>query len=773
MIDNVQLWFAKNENNKIVTINEIKKENKNKYYCPLCNSEVIPRQGEINSWCFAHIDKSKCSSESMYHFWIKNKLLQQGDRFRIKSDVEKEYLCDEILVEETYKVNDKEYRPDLTVKTTNGETIYFEMNYSNEKKLEDYLDIWMELNNIVVEIDVKTLINSTNNKLPTFKAKYYKGKCFNIKNGEDTVYHDTIGKYKEQLKKNGEYEVRKRAIDKLDWLWKDIQRYKMNQVGIEYIYRIITSIHNEQDRRIVIEVLKKNSCQQIKRDIVEFNINSFDKIIRDIEKQEQSELKYSIKIPRSIYDRIYKGIQTYIIDDNNSITYNHIDRKQIIEDIKSHTDFINIKKYDIKYNYSQICNYIDYCGFPKIDIGIDGWNNVRLYLNNFKKNTDNYSITINNVKNKENVIKEVQKRLGGDNLYFNGNEITIINDMAKRLKKDYHKNIQIQLYAKCSDLYVAYGNNGIAYQTVYAEKKDNINFNNLEKMIRKNIKSIRNENKKKRRIKNKYIKDNDRDKICQELYDIRIYKKVLFSQLKQHQQVLNIKPMCNKPYFMIYHQNSIKNIVFLSPKAYQKSDILEQHDMITILNKNTYNTIFDQEDITNHILINYNNTNVFINQKLLVKQFLQDELKKYQDIFNKRINLFYHKSKPLNKKYKNLYKFDFVKCTDIFNEINNSQVDFSKLEIKNNNHNYSNMIELQSNIIRRNKYVNDFFKLFLYAIESINNDEINLLLNVKYTGSENNQFRYQPWLINDFIYMLEHLGFTNINNIESKEDWND
>ena len=50
MYDNVNLWFAKNINNNIVTIDdiEVKDNSKNKYYCPLCGSKVIPKNMRNN-----------------------------------------------------------------------------------------------------------------------------------------------------------------------------------------------------------------------------------------------------------------------------------------------------------------------------------------------------------------------------------------------------------------------------------------------------------------------------------------------------------------------------------------------------------------------------------------------------------------------------------------------------------------------------------------------------------------------------------------------------
>ena len=78
-IDNVKLWFARDQNNEIITISDINENNKhNKYICPMCSSNLIPKaikSKQITSH-FAHIDASKCNSETMIHFWFKNKFLQ-------------------------------------------------------------------------------------------------------------------------------------------------------------------------------------------------------------------------------------------------------------------------------------------------------------------------------------------------------------------------------------------------------------------------------------------------------------------------------------------------------------------------------------------------------------------------------------------------------------------------------------------------------------------------------------------------------------------------
>jgi competence CoiA-like predicted nuclease len=196
-IDNVKLWFARDQNNEIITISDINENNKhNKYICPMCSSNLIPKaikSKQITSH-FVHIDASKCNSETMIHFWFKNKFLQCGDKFSIVSDKERQYICKEVLVEQSYIINGKTYKPDITVITECNKTIYFEMKYSNKKQAKDYIDIWLELKNIVIEIDIKKLINR--DKIPTFTALFYNGKCFNIKKND--LYYNIIGRYKEE-----------------------------------------------------------------------------------------------------------------------------------------------------------------------------------------------------------------------------------------------------------------------------------------------------------------------------------------------------------------------------------------------------------------------------------------------------------------------------------------------------------------------------------------------------------------------------------------------
>ena len=130
MIDDINLWYAKDKNNNIVKIVDINENNrKEEYFCPICMSSVIPKLGTKTKHHFAHID------ESFIHFWIKNKLLSVGDSFKIKTNDDiLSYKCIDIEMEKEYKTQHGTYKPDITVTTDTNEIIFFEIAYTNKKK---------------------------------------------------------------------------------------------------------------------------------------------------------------------------------------------------------------------------------------------------------------------------------------------------------------------------------------------------------------------------------------------------------------------------------------------------------------------------------------------------------------------------------------------------------------------------------------------------------------------------------------------------------------
>lgn len=362
--NDVQLWFAKDKNNKITTINEVDKENKHDtYVCPLCGSAVIPRQGKEMAWHFAHRDKSKCSSESMYHWWFKNKFLEKGDKFIINADDKKEYIVESIEVEKEINIEGKIYKPDVTVITTTGAMIYFEMNYSNKKKIEDYSDIWIALQNTVLEIDVKTLMNQSINIIKEFKALWYDGKFLNIKSS-DKEYYNTIGKYKEQIIKNDKYDVYKEDISKLDWFWRDIQEYKLGNKNIEYISDLIQSIEKEESKNIIVNMLRKSKCNYIIQDYLNYEKIIIKKIVEKYINKFNKDLKinltYNIKYPNKIFDRIYDGIILNILPYNFTITIENYKKTNKIIDLLDSEYWYEKEKYIFNLKLSKVKHQWDY-----------------------------------------------------------------------------------------------------------------------------------------------------------------------------------------------------------------------------------------------------------------------------------------------------------------------------------------------------------------------------------------------------------------------------
>lgn len=307
--ENVKLWFAKDEDGNIVTIDKIDETAlRNNYYCPMCGSDLIIKATKSKKVTphFAHIDASKCNSETMIHWWFKHKFLEKGEKFTVVSDKKKHYTVKDLFVEQEYKVGDKIYNPDVTVITEDNETIYFEMAFSNKKKVKDYLDIWLELKNIVVEVDIKQLMFK--NELPEFKALFYNGKCFNIKKND--TYYNTIGKYKEEKFKEKITPSLKERIQKLDWFWEEVFRYKNGERDIEYMVNLIDSI-DWKDRYIVDLILKKSVCSDLYANYLDFksldNVICFEEIL-----SKDHSIRKAIKILNKKYKDIDKNYKVVL-----------------------------------------------------------------------------------------------------------------------------------------------------------------------------------------------------------------------------------------------------------------------------------------------------------------------------------------------------------------------------------------------------------------------------------------------------------------------------
>ena len=376
-MDNVKLWFAKDDNDKVITINEINENNKdNTYSCPMCGSKLIPKaikSKQVTSH-FAHSDVSKCG-ESMIHWWFKNKFIEQGDRFSVVSDSEREYVCSEIKVEYPHVTEKGIYKPDVTIFTECGETIFFEMAFSNKKKIKDYLDIWLELNNVVVEVDIKSLMN--NDTIPKFKALFYNGKCFNVKRND--TYYNTIGKYKEEKFKGDADNDLKDRIRKLDWFWDDIHKYRNGEINIDQLSASIESIDKE-DENVVEKIFKKPSCINIMNDYMENILNKkYTKICKYIES------KYGNEYEKYIHKKVEYVREPFI--------GSWYESKITIDDLKNEKVIVfNFSHYD---KTEQVIKEIDLV-FPK-----------NKEVETYNHNVSMLQYTINNNDNYKRIIEEL------------------------------------------------------------------------------------------------------------------------------------------------------------------------------------------------------------------------------------------------------------------------------------------------------------------------------------------------------------------------------
>jgi len=716
-IDNVNLFFAKDENDKIVIINDVHKEEHEKYSCPICGSEVRSRMGEINSWHFYHVDKSKCSGESRIHWWIKNKLIEEGTEFTIKTDKETIYICKDILVEKSYEINDKVYQPDLTVITECGKTIYFEMEYSNKKRPEDYMSMWIDLNNIVVEVNTKDLIRLAGNELPVFKALFYDSKCREVK--KSNTYHNTIGRYKEQLRENEEYEKRKEGLRKLDWLWRDIVKYNQGKVDIAQIFEIINTISDENYREIIVSILKNKRCNNIINDIENLRIKEAEKWIKInkehainiLEEGIVNEITFNFDRDHiEIYDKIFKAYNINIFYIDNLIATLNI--TQNLNNINI-CNLISEKLALVKFENEVIAKRI------KNELKLDEEINLILEKYNFLK--DNI------------IVKRNQIKLIG--FYKTRDIIFTINYEHIRYTRQYYvedRNGRSKLVEDCIETYpfdeydykkaLQYIDGKIIYEL---NKTKNID---LQEFLNNNLK-INYEHK--RNINDnilfkisEILKKNKVKNIIYYYYDEKNkYKKYIYFTDYREKKFL----ICNKDYL---DKKDIENIKEDKYKIINIKNLSSTMPIYLLETKLTYK-------ITDDLILEYiHDEHVNTTTKILLS-------------FNKK-----------DAEYISLDRYDFVKATKSLELI---QEDIKQLKL-------DTMLDCESYKILNSKFiyskeieckVSKILYPLIYASKKNNKNVLKIKLNIHFTKSDVND-RLEPWIIKDFINNLEVILDENI-----------
>ena len=334
----VNLWYALNiKTNKIDYINNLDKNNKKeKRVCPICSGEVIPKMGNKMSWHFAHKNGETCNSESMIHWWFKNELIKTGDEFTvITGNKENIFKCKQVDIEKQYNTSYGIYKPDLTVVTEDNKLIHFEIANTNKKKIKDYINKWKELGNIVVELEIKDIINK--NKINKVIAKYYNGKeLVDI----EKDFRNTINK---ELKK-GLYD--ENVFNENIWLINDICKYFKNEISIEELSYEIYSIKDLKTKELISKILKNDKCNNILNNYIYYMINKFIKNNENI--LNKKDIYFTTNNARLINDRIFYGFKLCINYNHKKIFDNTIGYDEnllSVNQIKGLNNYLLVKEY--------------------------------------------------------------------------------------------------------------------------------------------------------------------------------------------------------------------------------------------------------------------------------------------------------------------------------------------------------------------------------------------------------------------------------------------
>lgn len=270
-----QLIVAYDGNDEFANLIHVKKSNKNNdYYCPCCGGTVKPRALDSNKEQshYYHVT-GKCTKESQLHFFCKNWLFEKGSKFYLGDIL---YEVDSIDIEKVCNTPFGDYRPDITVYTTSGKIIYFEIFFTNRKTGDDYFCKWDYLGNNVVEVNIKEYMFKTGKDvIPTFTYLYHEGVCYSKPYAKKDLYANTITRIKHDLTRQKVLNYKAR-IEKLDWFWQEIQQNKSR----EDILKVVSCMEYD-DMVTCYEIIKKKNCvSYLKNDVLDILNESVLKKVR-------------------------------------------------------------------------------------------------------------------------------------------------------------------------------------------------------------------------------------------------------------------------------------------------------------------------------------------------------------------------------------------------------------------------------------------------------------------------------------------------------------
>jgi len=732
----VQLFWANDAKGNISIIYDLNEEDrKNKYSCPVCGSDVKPvaiggktKEGKVSqkSSHFSHFDASKCNIESSIHWWFKNKILVDGDNFIVKTDVDNEFKCKDVLIEQSYETEYGIYKPDITIITECGKTIYFEMNYTNKKKVEDYHNKWLTLGNIVVEVDLKTLMEASYNKNNyEFKALYYKGKCFN--QNKNDLYYNTIGIHKENILQNNPLDdsIRER-IKKLDWFWMEVLLYKKGESDIESLTDLIDYTEKE-DKEIIFAILAKKRCIPLYEDYIDYKVELFEKLAENCLNNisNQNYVKY-FSIEKAKNGRKYKNINYNSIILNNKYlksNYFEVNKFSINEFIKSIENTINkVIRLAIYYDKAeQICELIK----EKYNDCSDG-----LYLSIDKNNIDNsflYRISLS---------KWCTPCYTSIHIWENSIQDNINNKIYVDILNDDNKTLIIEFISRVFDYEIKKYNQWL----IEKEEIEKIREEEIRVQQEKLLEEIEKEKLEYINLLKKVVNvfDNNKDKIVKYQIDFEFNNDINLLYFKDYRG-LEFIVYSNKSY--LHRVNSIKRSYHNNFHHYYEGNCnlikieLSLEDDIYIMETN------DSYEIKNYI----NQPNY--------------QFPKY--LINPKINLSF---RDIGCGTKHLPRYDFLNATNKLNDLS-KKISAVKYDFVNNFYEI-NQNKIYTSIDITDEAINDEIYKILYPVIYIANKNTNGILNIKcnvdFTIEDEQR---KPWLIKEFIQTLSKFDINNVCNI--------
>lgn len=265
------------------------------YYCPCCKGTIKPRaykeDKEYQVQAHFYHENGGCNEETFIHYICKMWLFESGCEFKVNNQI---YTVSKIETEKIFHTKFGDYRPDITVYTEENKIFFFEIKNTN-KKTENYIPKWDELENDVVEVDVRYFINQkVDSNIPEFKLIYSDGECF-INTYTRKDYEETIALRKLEWKRQDKINY-KIMWEKLDWFWVELQKYKNGESTSESLLETFDYLdfYDIEDCWHIIN--KMSCCKNIKdecRDIINNKSQEkFKELLQEIIDKFEGKLKF-------------------------------------------------------------------------------------------------------------------------------------------------------------------------------------------------------------------------------------------------------------------------------------------------------------------------------------------------------------------------------------------------------------------------------------------------------------------------------------------------